>query len=202
MKKNNERIARYLSELMDAEELTAFKNELENSKSLKEELDSFTSSLEEMKLQNFDVDERYFANLVPKVRSKMEKTSIFNKIPKYAFAASTLAVIVMIGLFTFKTERTRSITYGQLVQEIVKNLDDERVSQKYITELELDMYHTYDTDIDNAATNEPIVVDDAAKQKILVAYDTPINEEIITSQKLSEDELKNIFKSIESEISH
>jgi hypothetical protein len=201
MEKNNDRIIKYLSDLMDSEERAAFQAELNCSAGLKAELEKFAVTLSEMKHGNIDADERYFASLLPKVRAKVEKKSFMARIPGLVYTAPTLVVITLIGLFIFKPNVSKDISSNTLVQEMIKNLDDEKVSQKYLTELELDVNHAYDMSEDNGISQLQDM-DEAAKQRILTLYEAPVSEDLLNMQNLSEDELKTIYTKISNKNSY
>ena len=201
MEKNSELIIRYLSDLMSSEEKSAFELKLKNSEELRSEMESFGITLSGMNLKNIEADERYFAGLLPKVRERVEKQSVFLKIPKLAYAAPTLVLVTLIVLFTFRQDVNVEISSVSLIQEIIKNLDDEKVSQKYLTELELDVNHAYDLSGEEII-NQPMDVDELTRQKILSVYESPINEEALSSQNLSVEELNNIYTKIDSKKSY
>lgn len=195
MEKNKERILRYISGMMEGEELSAFEKELEQSEEIKSELLGIKFSLDEMNFDTGQADERYFANLLPRVREKVERKSIWTKIPKLAYAAPTLVIILIIGIFSLKRESSNELSVKSIVQEIAKNMDDERVTNKYLAELELDLNQNDDQNQVNNA-NPVLNLDDAAKQKLLNYYDNPITEDITNVKNLSDDDIKYIYNKI------
>ena len=195
MEKNKDRILRYLSGMIEGEELTTFEIELEKSEELKSEFLEVKLSLEKLNVDFEQADDRYFVNLLPKVREKIEHKSIWNKIPKYAYAAPTLVIILIIGIFTFKRESANELSVKSIVQEIVKNMDDESVTNKYLSELELDLNQNEEQNSNNNI-NAVLNLDDAVKQKLLNYYDNPITEDITNMKNLSDEDLKSIYNKI------
>ena len=196
MNANSERILRYLSELMDDREKIEFKKELETNSALADELSQQKTILENLSIENIDADERYFGSLIPKVRSRIEKPAKAKFITRLAFGLPTLVVVVIVGVVFFKSGFNSNNGNTEIVNQIIENIDDEIVSSKYISDLDLDVNTTYKT-LNDKAESQEIVYDEQTKNKILAIYDYPLSDELLSVQSLSKEELTSIYSKIE-----
>ncbi|MBI3125393.1 MAG: hypothetical protein HYZ10_13405 [Ignavibacteriales bacterium] len=196
MNANSERILRYLSELMGDREKIEFEKELETNSALADELSQQKTILENLSIENIDADERYFDSLIPKVRSRIEKPAKANLLPRLAFGLPTLVVVVIVGVVFFKSGFNSNNGNTEIVNQIIENIDDEIVSSKYISDLDLDVNTTYKT-LNDKAESQEIVYDEQTKNKILAIYDYPLSDELLSVQSLSKEELTSIYSKIE-----
>ena len=196
MNANSERILRYLSELMDEKEKSEFEKELQADSSLTDEFNQIKSKLENLSPANIDVDERYFSSLIPKVRSRIEKPARTKLLPRLAFGLPTLVVMIIVSMVFFKSGSNSNNGNSDIVNEIIENIDDEIVSSKYISDLDLDVNTTYKT-LDEKSENGEIVYDEQTKNKILAIYDYPLSDELLSVQSLSKEDLTSIYSKIE-----
>lgn len=194
MNTNRERIIQYIAELMNESEKESFSRELENSEELKTQYDSVKLDLEKFSIGKIEADERYFSNLLPSVRSKVEKPVKNKLLPRLAFAVPTL-IVVFIAVLLIQPKYNSSSSNLEIVNEIIENLDDEIISSKYISDLELDVSRYYKTFASNTETNE-VEFDELTKNRILTVYDYPLNDELLSAQSLTEEELENIYSKI------
>ncbi|KAF0139463.1 MAG: hypothetical protein FD122_3230 [Stygiobacter sp.] len=196
MNANSERILRYLSELMDDREKIEFEKELETNSALADELSQQKTILENLSIENIEADERYFGSLIPKVRSRIEKPAKAKLITRLAFGLPTLVVVVIVGVVFFKSGFNSNNGNTEIVNQIIENIDDEIVSSKYISDLDLDVNTTYKT-LNDKAESQEIVYDEQTKNKILAIYDYPLSDELLSVQSLSKEELTSIYSKIE-----
>ena len=196
MNTNSERILRYLSELMTEKEKSKFKEELLADSILADEFNQQKTKLENLSVVNVEADERYFNNLIPNVRSRMEKPAKAKLLPRLAFGLPTLIVVVIIGIVFLKPGFNSTNGNTDIVNEIIENIDDEIVSSKYISDLDLDINTTYKT-LNEKSENVEIVYDEQTKNKILSIYDYPLSDELLSVQSLSKEELTSIYSKIE-----
>lgn len=194
MNKNRERIIKYISELMSESERDQFSRELENSVELKAQFDSVKSDLEKLSIGKIEADERYFSSLLPLVRSKIENPAKNKLLPKLAFAVPTL-VVVVIAFLLIQPKYNSNSSNLEIVNEIIENLDDEIISSKYISDLELDVSRYYKSFASNTENNV-VVTDESTKNRILTIYDYPLNDELLSAQSLTKEELENIYSKI------
>lgn len=202
MKKNDERILKYLSELMDENERLDFEKELMSSTELANDLVSINSRLEKATLPKIiDVDERYFANLVPRIHEQLRKKrkNIFWKSAYYLTPTAAAVVVLFIFLFTSKTELETQ--YKDLAYEVVSNFSDHEVSEKYFTELEsnpADIVLTADTDELSFQIPSEVEINTELYTRLI---DNPVSEDYRTLNGLSEKELEVVYEKLNSESS-
>ncbi len=194
MNTNRERIIQYISELMNESERDSFSRELENSEELKTHFDSVKSDLEKLSFGKIEADERYFSNLLPMVRNKLENPAKNKLLPRLAFVVPTL-VAVVIAILLIQPKYNSNSSNLEIVNEIIENLDDEIISSKYISDLELDVSRYYKTFASNTENNE-VMADESTKNRILTVYDYPLNDELLSAQSLTKEELENIYSKI------
>ena len=196
MNANSERILRYLSELMGEKEKSEFEKELQTDSVLADELNRLKSQLGNLSVENINVDERYFSSLLPKVRSRMEKPAKTKLLPRLAFGVPTLLVMIIVSVVFLKSGLNSNNGNAEIVNEIIENIDDEIVSSKYISDLDLDVNTTYRT-LNEKSENGEIVYDEQTKNKILAIYDYPLSDELLSVQSLSKEDLTSIYSKIE-----
>ncbi len=200
MKKNEEKILKYLSEMLTNEERKQFEIELSRSYELKKELDAIQNRFVQFRyLETENADERYFASLLPKVYSRIEQNVNPIKKWKVALAAPSFVAIIVLAILIFRPNGYNTM-YKDLAQEVIDNIFDEDVSQLYVSEIDI-------TDEGNILTSQlnnydisPI--DDSAKENILTAYDYLIDDDILYINNLSDNELKQLQNKINSAISY
>ncbi|MEW6652229.1 MAG: hypothetical protein AB1394_02045 [Bacteroidota bacterium] len=195
MNENRERILRYLSELMDENEKSAFERELKTDSQLSNDLSLLRERLHIFTIADAEVDERYFTSLLPKVKRRIEKPLKSKLLPRLAFGLPTIAAVVIAGIVFIKSGfNTNNASYDML-NEIVNNIDDEIISSKYITDIELDVNRIYKT-LNGKYESQELNYDELTKNKILAVYDYPVNDELLSVQNLSNEELKSIYTKI------
>ncbi|MCU7495092.1 MAG: hypothetical protein HF314_15235 [Ignavibacteria bacterium] len=102
--KTNDEILKYLAGLLSEEEKREFELRMENSPSLRKELERKASYLKELKaLGSVEADTHYFEQLLPQLRQKklQQKTSLgkkrtFRLYPRLAYIVPILAVIAFL----------------------------------------------------------------------------------------------------------
>jgi hypothetical protein len=100
--KVNEKILKYFSEQMSADEKTRFEAELKNNEELKVQYERFSLQLGELKsTKEPELNEAYFINLIPRVHARIEKAKHKTWVPKFALVLPVIAIIAII-LFYFK----------------------------------------------------------------------------------------------------
>ncbi len=165
MKNNEEKILRYLSEMMTEKERAEFENQVSVLPELKEEFDAINGKLSEFKLTDGLLDERYFAALLPKVRLRAEKLNGSSFLKKIYYLVPTAAAALVGVMFLFKPAYTFDTHYKQLANQVVNNFSDQEVSRKYFDE----------TDCDPAVME---VTDDSNDLSSLVPSSVELNDEI------------------------
>lgn len=196
MNANSERILRYLSELMDEKEKSEFEKELLADSVLSDEFNRLKSKLEKLSVGNVEADERYFSSLIPKVRTRIDKPAKTKLLPRLAFGLPTLVVMIIVSVVFLKSGSNSNNGNSDIVNEIIENIDDEIVSSKYISDLDLDVNTTYKT-LNEKSENGEIIYDEQTKNKILAIYDYPLSDELLSVQNLTKEDLTSIYSKIE-----
>jgi len=194
MNTNNERIFKYLSDLMTENERNSFENELINDVKLSQEFLFYSEKLDNMKLDNVELESSYFNNLLPKVRNSLDKPVKNKTLTRLAFGLPTMAVVLFAGIIFIKSGVTTN-NGTDIINEIVNNMDNEIVSSKYISDLDIDLQNIYNSENEHNA-NLDNGYDEATKRKLLTIYDYPVNEEILSASQLSKEELHSIYLKI------
>jgi len=139
MKTNEEKILKYISGRLNQEERITFEDELKKSDQLKNDYDNIRFKLDDFSMRNeFETNETYFANLLPRVYQRMDKKKRFWKFGSIYYLVPTASAIVILFLFLINTKTNYDTGYKDLANEVVNNLSDEEVSNKYSIELEAD----------------------------------------------------------------
>jgi hypothetical protein len=199
MKKNEERILKFLSELMSENERLDFEKELANSDELKSDLASIKNPLEEACLpKTIEVDERYFANLLPRVRKRLEKKSKIISWKSAYYFTPTAAAVVILSFLLFSSKVEFDTQYKELADEVVNNFSDQEVSGKYFAELEsnpADIILT--TNSGEFSIQIPSEVE-ITRESYTRLIDNPVSEDYRTLSGLSEKQLEIIYEKMNS----
>lgn len=191
MKTNNEIIAKYFSGLLSKEEVIQFEERLKTDSALKNDIEKFLS-LKKIDINNVEFDERYFANLIPKTREKLESRAK-SKLHKLAVGVPSLAITIVLVFVLTKSNMNNE--KNSLSHEIINNLNDTQIVQQYFTDIDDATKETYY----NILVNEkPSVefVDEKEKEKILAVYDSFLDDQL-DENSLSQNELNNIISKID-----
>lgn len=135
MKKINEKILKYLSGLMNDEEKNAFERDMEKSDKLQAEFNSVKNMLEDLTVSGVEADEKYFVNLIPKTRERIEK-GIKRKSNKwiYYLAPALPVILAVVILYNLNNKNMRD-NYLELAEAVVKNLDGNELANEYVFDL-------------------------------------------------------------------
>ena len=199
MKKNDERILKYLSELMSENERLNFEQELVNSKELKSDFDSINNQLEGASLtKTVDADERYFANLLPRVHGRIEKRNKFISWKTAYYFVPTAAAVVVFSLLIFHSKVDFETQYKDLASEVVNNFSDQEVSEKYFTELEsnpADAILPQNSDEFSIQIPADLEISSESYTQLI---DNSVSEDYKTLSRLSDKELEIVYEKLNS----
>jgi hypothetical protein len=198
MKKNEERILRYFSDSMNKNEKSEFENELSLSKELHDEFLSLKERIDTFILKDeIPLDERYFANLLPRVKQRMEKRKMVFFPKKIYFMAPTLPAVIVLLLFIIKPSNTPENQYNTLANEVVNNISDQEVSQKYLYEIESDPASIeltfHEENLNSDLTEDADFNNDELKSLMIKNY----SDDYSTLSKLSDKELEVIANNLD-----
>lgn len=195
MKKDDERILKYLSELMDAKERILFEEELAASQELKSDFESLKNRLEYLNLsKSLDADERYFANLLPRVRERLDKRKKILSWRSAYFITPSMAVVAVLLILLLNSKSEFETQYKDLASEVLNNFSDKEVSKEYLAGLESDP-----SDIILSGNNNELNFQipselDLSSASFTKLFDNPITDDYSTLRNLSDQELEVIYK--------
>jgi len=197
MKKNEEKILKYFSGSLNEKERTEFEKELSFSKELNNEFMFLKSQIDFLKIDNeIPLDERYFANLLPRMKSRMEKRNFSYLSKKIYYIAPTLAAVTVLLFFIIKPSAVLESQYNTLENEVVNNISDKEVSQKYLYEIEGDPASvdlTFRDENLNSDITEDIDINNGA---LISLIEKNYSDDYSTLNKLSDKELEVIANNL------
>lgn len=196
MKNNNDKILNYLSGRMTGEENHLFDKELSESKEVKAELELVKARLSDLKsTSQIELDERYFANLLPRMFNKLETKKKLWKISRLYYLVPTAAAVFVLFLLLPSAKNNFEIQYGDLTTEVINNISDKDVSENYLTELDNYPWSAMLSGNDEIALNLPsdLNLDNESFSKLV---DNTDREEYTSLHNLSDSELENIYNKL------
>ena len=199
MKKNNEKIANYLSGRMTDEENMVFETELFNNKELRKDFENIKMNLDDLKTSNqVDINETYFINLLPQVRQKIEVRKKLWLIKNLYYLVPTAAAVVVLFMFVFNAKTNYEMHYQEVAKEVVNNISDKEVSEKYLAELEVDPSSSV-TEVSNSDLTIQIPFDVEANNETISKYiDNSDNDTYAALRNLPDNQLEKIYNKLKS----
>ncbi len=203
MKTNNEKILKYISGQLTQKELIIFEEELKKSDQLKTNYDNIKLQLDDLsKGQEFESNEIYFGNLLPRVYQRINKKKKFRKFGGIYYLVPTASAVVVLFLFLLNTKTNYDTGYKDLANEVVNNLSDQEVSDKYLTELEIDPTE-YVLNQNNDELNVQIPSElELNNDSYTRLIGNPLANEYSTLRNLSENDLETVFEKLNSTTSN
>ncbi len=199
MKNNNERIAEYLSGLMKEEERINFERELASSEELQKDYDSAIDRLDKISLSDrIQTNELYFSSMIPRVREKIESGRKFNFTRLVYYIAPAAAAVLILLLYPFNGKNYFDLQYKELANQVVENISDKDVSEKYFTDLETapsDLMLAGNTEDLSARIPEELEVKNDSYTRVI---DSPLADEYRTLDRLSDEQLEIVFKNLKT----
>lgn len=181
---NEEKFFRFLNNKMSKQEKNNFKKELQASKQLTEEFNSYKKVFEYInETKIISLNPSYTENIIPEFRSRLHKKNKQRFHLKFAYGVALIIVSLV----------------GYLIVDQIKNNPIDNIEQIYsdLTNKELDnLYTDYDIDVAN-------ILDDTAINNIDSMYLEKINQNYIESYSSSDpisfnnldfDELQNYME--------
>jgi len=187
--KNNEKILRYLSDLMSVDEKELFLKELENSQELKSLLSKTQNNLDKIKqLGDVKLNKTYSANLLPHARTKIEnknKSFLWFK-PAYV---PVLLIILFIGINFLFINNGGTDYFGDYLADV----EDEYIANAIDENSFGDSYNTYiyEEVVDDYFEDIQISVDD-----IDGYFDNNLYSEYSFVSELSSEEVEEIYNTL------
>jgi len=196
MQMNEEKILKYLSNLMTDEETTAFKKELEISESLRKEFEIIKQKILQISsVKNPDINDLYFTNLIPKVQQKISSTKSLWKKTYFYYVVPTVSAAAIIFFLFFNTKNNFEAQYKELATEIVSSISDSEVSEKYIKEIENEPVEAIinGSDVMEIKIPAEIKIDNENYIKLI---GNPIMEEYSSMDHLSDSQLEKVYNKL------
>ncbi len=148
MKKINDEIVKYLSGIMSESEKKIFEEKLRTSNKTADEINSVQKLLGEFKENDFNADENYFVNILPRFRENANTRS--GRLRKLVYYLAPTFAVIIITLLLFEKSTTNNYDeYTELAEVVVNNIEDSEVSNSYLNYINLEPeYGTINSDID------------------------------------------------------
>lgn len=195
MKKNDDKILRYLSGLMDPVEEKFFLKELESDSNLSSRFHSIKEGIDGLSsTRAIETDELYFNSLVPKVRERLELSDGKGILKKYSIAIPVLATVLIVALLTILPNKNGVEQNISLVDEIVNNIDDDEIADILIND------HTFESVIaqnTNGNGFESLLPDDVSiPQTAINRYVDYSKVDYSQVENLSNPEFEKLYKNL------
>lgn len=199
MRRNEERILEYLSDLMSENERLSFENELANSDELIREFAAIKKKLEELNLPiSIESDERYFAGILPRIKERLDKKKNFITWKSVYVLTPTAAAVIILSLFFFNSKTEFDDQYKELANVVVNNFSDQEVSDKFFSELEsnpADIIYSTGSEESSIQIPSDLELNSDSYNRLI---DNPVSEDYRTLLGLSENELEIIYERVNS----
>lgn len=187
--KNNEKILRYLSDLMSVDEKELFLKELENSQELKSLLTKTQNNLDKIKqLGDVELNKTYSANLLPNARAKIEnenKSFLWFK-PAYV---SAILIVLLVGINLLFIENGGTDYFGDYLADVEDEYIADAIDENFLS----DSYNNYiyEEVVDDYFEDIQIGVDD-----IDGYFDNNLYSEYSFVSELSSEEVDEIYNTL------
>lgn len=199
MKNNEDRILKYLSELMDEKERTEFENELSSSAELSNDFDLLKNKINDAVMaETITVDERYFINLLPRIHKRMKKRNKLLSWKTVYYAVPTAAAVLVFSLLMVNQKPNFDESYKDLANEVVNNFSDQQVSDRYFAELEsspADDILTQSNDDLNIKIPSDLEINNESYTRLI---DNPVADDYSTLKGLSDKDLEIVYEKLNS----
>ncbi|MFA5805929.1 MAG: hypothetical protein WC879_14935 [Melioribacteraceae bacterium] len=199
MKTNKEKILKYISGQLTNEEQIIFEEELKKTDQLKTDYDNIKLQLDDLSTRKeFETNEIYFANLLPRVYQRIDKKKKFWKFGGIYYLTPTASAVVVLLLFLLNTKTNYDTGYKDLANEVVNNLSDQEVSDKYLTELEIDPTDyvlNQNKDELNVQIPSDLELNNDSYTRLI---GNPLANEYSTLRNLSENDLETVYEKLNS----
>lgn len=150
MKTNDEKIFKYLADMLDENEKSDFEKEILKSSKLKTKLKNIQNQLYSLQVDANSLDERYFNNLLPRVRQQLDAKSNTHIGKKIYYLVPYIAAVIVGLLFLFRPTYNFDNVYKDLANKVVNSMTDQDVASKYFEELDTEPAFLVTTNNDDA----------------------------------------------------
>lgn len=197
MKTNNEILLKYLADALDENEKTAFESKLSKSNELQGRLFRLKNQIDDLNVGAEILDERYFSNLLPKVRERLEKKGKSKLAGKIYYLVPYTAAAIIGLLFLFKPTYNFDNEYKDLAGKVVNNMTDKDVATKYFDEIDSDPVALETTGDDNSLASILPTNIDVNNESASQILNGTVLDEYGTLYGYSDDQLKTIAANLD-----
>ena len=191
----DEQIRRYLDGELAGVELISFEAEVNNSPELKNLVDSYRNTLNQFKkIENVNVEESYFVNIIPRFRERNERRKQFRFKPVFTYGSISLVIVSVLLIFLFNQNYNvinGNITINQISREELNsylNANSQDNSDLQLTNIPAE----YDS-VFNAIVLNELTVNDNSGRAIVDISDNDFNNIL---DEISNDDAENIYSSL------
>jgi len=188
---NMDLFIKYEQDMMSEKEKEKFEKKLHTSSNFRQEYDLYKEKLSSLST-NIDVDEQYFVNLLPNVRTKMDKQKSFQPFKKIVYV---FPVVLLAVFLTFELENNNNNFYYNFDEWFNEFTNDEEVIEElFVDALSLsDSYLLIENSFEEYSEEILELSDEEIQKENLGNYilEDAVNEDFI--QKFSEDQFNEVY---------
>ena len=192
----DEQIRRYLDGELTGKELISFESEINNSPELKNLVDSYRNTLNQFKkIENVNVEESYFVNIIPRFRERNERRKQFRFKPVFTYGSISLVIVSVLLIFLFNQNYNvinGNITINQISREELNSYLNANSQDNSDLQLTNNIPAEYDS-VFNAIVLNELTVNDNSGRAIVDISDNDFNNIL---DEISNDDAENIYSSL------
>lgn len=192
----DEQIRRYLDGELAGVELISFEAEVNNSPELKNLVDSYRNTLNQFKkIENVNVEESYFVNIIPRFRERNERRKQFRFKPVFTYGSISLVIVSVLLIFLFNQNYNvinGNITINQISREELNSYLNANSQDNSDLQLTNNIPAEYDS-VFNAIVLNELTVNDNSGRAIVDISDNDFNNIL---DEISNDDAENIYSSL------
>lgn len=195
--KTDERILKYVSGIMSENELEKFETELAGSSELQNQLNKVKTNLNLFtNVKSEDLDDRYFAALVPKVRQKLEQPRKNKLLFHSKYAVPLLFSILAVFFITKTNKMDNQINFDNLFADIDSVvIDDDYVIDEITANSILYKDNNIDnTEIDELYNNE--INNIASEIDFEVVFNNPVSGDYDLIENIPQEDFNEIYQEV------
>lgn len=195
MKKNEEQLLKYLSDLLNEKEKKELEQKLENSIELKSKYENILKKLQQFSdINDIELDERYFVSLLPRVHERLSDVKSNTFVKKIVYSAPILIVVLIVFLLLPKSSQKFEEQLKTLTQEVVNNFDSD-VEIKYLNDYPVEQIISLDTKSKNEI-DVSFIDDFELPKEYINKHEQSLLEEYINLDNFSDEELAILYNDL------
>ena len=192
----DEQIRKYLDGELTGEELRSFETEINNSPELKNLVDSYRDTLSQFKkIENVNIEESYFVNIIPRFRKKNESKKQSRFKPVFAYGSISLVIVSVLLIFLFNQNynvTNGNITINQISREELNSYLNANPQDNNDLQLANNIPAEYDSVFNSMVQNE-LTANNNSGRSIVDISDNDFNNIL---DEISNDDAENIYSSL------